>query len=570
MKKLFKTYRLPALIAFGGCLLLLGCTNSDYDFDKVDKTLGFGSGQLTLPSNNSINVTLDDILDLGSTDLITVAGNGDYQFGKDPESISPVNVKVDKITSGCTSTAVKFPDIDLSAIPAALKGKTIKLSDYGITLVQEGNISLMDYEFAVPAEVKELEYVELQDGTHLKISISVPNVTKLNLLEITLPNQLVVNSQAGFDPSTNKLSLTNYSVSGGKVNLDFVVTQIKAILENQTFKLQSNISLKVDIAELTVPDSPTLSVSGNVNMDNISITAARGKFKPTINAQQVGSATINSLPDFLTDARVVADIDNPQIWLDIESNLPLGGTVEAKLTSSTWDGFVELTKAKGNALEIAANQTTKIVVCRKAPAGLTGYTPVIANDLSNIVKKLAEGMKINIDITSFDAEDATTTFLLGNNYTFKPNYKFNAPLALGDEAVIIYNDKENDWNKDLKDIQLQSGSKVVLTADVDNTVPADLEINIKPLDSNGQEVTALNVKPIQNKVKAGAAVTQIEYDIFDTNGKGLQQLDGINYDLNVIAPSDAAQKGKTLNKNQKILLKNVKLQLTGKVIHDAN
>jgi hypothetical protein len=98
MKKLFKTYRLPALIAFGGCLLLLGCTNSDYDFDKVDKTLGFGSGQLTLPSNNSINVTLDDILDLGSTDLITVAGNGDYLFGKDPESISPVNVKVDPIT----------------------------------------------------------------------------------------------------------------------------------------------------------------------------------------------------------------------------------------------------------------------------------------------------------------------------------------------------------------------------------------------------------------------------------------------------------------------------------------
>ena len=89
MKKLFRNYRLPVLTALSSSLLLLGCTNADYDFDKVDYTLGFGSGEITLPSNNSINIMLDDILDLGNSDLINTTASGDYVLGKEPEVVSP-------------------------------------------------------------------------------------------------------------------------------------------------------------------------------------------------------------------------------------------------------------------------------------------------------------------------------------------------------------------------------------------------------------------------------------------------------------------------------------------------
>ena len=69
---------------------------------------------------------------------------------------------------------------------------------------------------------------------------------------------------------------------------------------------------------------------------------------------------------------------------------------------------------------------------------------------------------------------------------------------------------------------------------------------------------------------AGVNNGQIEYEITDPNGNGLKLLDGINYLLNVTAPSTADQKSKTLNKNQKILLKDIKLQLNGHVVVDAN
>ena len=414
------------------------------------------------------------------------------------------------------------------------------------------------------------------NGVNLKLTLSMPTMVSESDLQIDFPDVLDIPSgvEAG-----NIVKVTN--LSGSKV-INLTVKGIKlsakesakaddyAYLDNGKFKMLGLVKLTLKINKLVVPSSPAVNVGATIDMGSISVSQATGKFKPTISAQEVGSTTITSLPDFLTDARVVADIDNPQIWLDIESNLPLGGTVEAKLGSSTLNGYVELSKAKGNALKIAANTTTKIVVCRKAPTVLSGYTPVIASDLSNIVKKLAEGMKITTEITSFDADDVTTTFLLGNNYTFKPNYKFNARLALGDQAEVVYKETEDDWNKDLKDFQLTSASKVFLTASVNNGVPADLEINIKPLDVKGAGLAGLIVKPIKNKVLAGETAGVIQYEITDPHGAGLKDLNGVEYELLVKAPSSATDKGKALNKNQKITIKTTDLQLNGKVIIDAN
>ena len=575
MKKLFRSYRLPMLSALSVSLLLLGCTNADYDFDKVDYTLGFGSGEVVLPSNNSINITLDDILDLGNSDLISTTSNGDYVLGKDPASVSPVNVKVDPIEDAGRTSDIPIEDITLDPIISEFAGQVIILSDKGIEPIKiNQDISSFDYSFTIPDEVKELDEITLEgNGSELEIKLSLPYVTELQKLIIKLPEQLILeNIGIGTLAADTTLTLpAEYALNNYEVELKFLVKRIKAKLDNDhKFKLDGTVYVYAEVNKILVPDAQKLLFSGHVTLGKLKVQAATGVFMPSINAQRVGSTTINSLPDFLTDARVVADIYNPQIWLDIESNLPLGGTVEAKLGSSTLNGFVELSKAKGNALFIGGNTTTKIVVCRKAPAELTGYTAVIADDLSDIVKKLSEGMQITIDITKFEAEESKTTIQLGHDYTFKPNYKFTAPLALGDNAVIIYNDTEGDWNEDIKDIQLSNGSKAILTANVENGVPADLEIDVEPLDENGQILAALVVKPIKNRVAAGSTTSEIQYEITDANGTGLKQLDGVDYRLKVTAPSDAAQRGKTLNKNHKIYLKDIKVQLNGKVVYDAN
>ena len=584
MKKLFKTSKLFMLTAVCGSALLLGCTDADYDLDKVDYTLGLGSGQLTLPSNNSVIVKLDDILNLGSTDLISIDANGDYRFEKDPEKVDPVTVKVDPINLSADNYQdyafifnlpnevmdLPITTIDCSTLPQELQNM----------LTISKDVRKMDYVFTVPNEVKSLSYVAVggENGVSLKLNLTMPSLITKSEITLDLPD--VLDIPQGVE-SGNIVRLTNPS---GANTIELIIKGIRikqptsaddtdyAYIDNGEFKMKGNINLTLKISELNKPSTPTVDLNATVYVEAITITSATGVFKPTINVQQVGSTTITSLPDFLSDARVVADIDNPQIWLDITSNMPLGGIVEARLGSTSLNGFVTLTKAQGNALPIVANGQSRLVICRKAPEGLSGYTPIIASNLSDIVHRLNEGMKITIDITSFEAtQTENVTILLGEpGYTLTPAYRFTAPLALGDEAVIIYNDNEGDWNKDIDKIQLSDGSKATLTANVKNGVPADIEINITPLDKNGQVLTALTITPIKNKVLAGVVDGEIQYEIADTNGNGLKQLDGINYHLSVTAPSDATLKGKTLNKNQQIILNNIKLQLNGKVVVDAN
>ena len=290
-----------------GGMLLSGCADDGYKISSVDATLSIGNGNLNLPTNNSVVVTLDDILDLGSTDIITVDNNGDYKFGKAPENVSDVKVRVNSIHSNGSPRTLAFPAINLPASIQALAGQTIKPSDYGVSLAQGGDISLIDYQFNVPNDVESLNYVVLGNGVSMKIEITLSAVTKLNKLEVTLPRQFVVENLNGgtFDNTTNKLTLTNVTVSSGKVTLNFLLKQIKAGLDaNHAFAVHDNVHMNIDIAELKVPSAATLPVSGVVTIGSMDVTAANGRFNPTIDPQAVGSTTINSLPDFLTDARL--------------------------------------------------------------------------------------------------------------------------------------------------------------------------------------------------------------------------------------------------------------------------
>ena len=578
-------------LLFCSCLacgmLMSGCSDSDYDISSVDAKLGVG-GSLSLPSDNSVIITLDDILNLGNTDLIKVLDNGDYQFGKDPETVSDVNINVDKITLLEKSEQGLSFNVDLPSFPSEIIGQEVDIPytaiDPHIDIAEQtGDVSLFEYEFDAPAEINALKWVRIGDegvGVDLNLSLTFPEeIKKFEYVKIQMPGMLEMTcNKAGFDASTNVLTLSNCTPSDcngivfnvTKINVKDVDAKNFAKLENGKFKLSGYVNMTMKVSRVKVSAKSSVQVSGNASFNNLVITAANGQFKPTIDAQKIGSTTINSLPDFLTDARVVADVDNPQIWLTLESNLPLGGYVEAKLSSTTSSKDVVLSKANGNELPIAANTTTRLVVCRKAPAGLSGYTPVIAPDLSNIIKKLEEGMAINIDITKFEANDDVITVELGKDYTFAPTYRFTAPLVLGDEAQIVYSDNEDDLHKDLKDLKLEKGAVLTVAADVNNKVPADLEINITPLGLDGQPISTLVVKPIQNKVAAGAAADKIKYEISDPNGTGLNQLDGIEYELLVTAPTASSEKGKVLNKTQEIVIKTTDLHLNGQVIVDTD
>ena len=583
------------LSALCGSLLLLGCTNADYDFDKVDYTLGFGSGQLVLPSNNSVTLQLDDILDLGNSDLISTTSTGDYMLGKQPEDVSPITVKVDPLVQTIDASGEQSFSIDIPDVVKPFVGQEFDLTKpelLGKTLDAEGDVSLISYKFDVDKVVKDLKHVGLgyDKGVNLRLNVTLPNVIKKANVAINLPRNFDMSLTQSSDPNVtfnnidniNTLTLTDFNAEQ-PLSLTFNVKGINikkfddkdyATYNPETLEmiLISNIGLKLQIAKLQVPSTPTIEVKGTPSFDDIVVTSATGVFDPDINLDDVGTVTINDIPDFLTDKEVVADIANPQIWLTLKTNMPLGGDIDAKITSDTYAKGIEINgiELKAKAATDTQDAETKLVICRKAPENLNGFTAIEVDDLSKLIEKLQNGMKLSFTATKAKAKQVEATVELGKEYHLIPTYEFSAALALGENAALIYSDTENDWNKDIDKLELSESSKIMLTANVENDVPADLEINITPVNKNGQPLTALTVTPIKNKIAAGATAGEIQYEISDASGKALKQLDGVDYRLKVTAPSAEAQKGKTLNKNQKIKIKDITVQLNGKVVYDAN
>ena len=593
MKKLFKHYRLPVLSALGSCLLLLGCTNSDYDFDKVDYTLGFGGDEITLPGNNSTkDILLDDLLDISTSDLITTEENGDYKLFKEPDNdIDPVNVNVDPILiSGKDEQGLSF-DIGLPTIPPALVGTKISLpytipgTTNVIDIPEVGDkISLLEYEFNADQAIKSLEYVEVGEngqGVNLTLNLTVPTaINKFSKMTIDLPDMLTMTCPSmadKFNTQGNVLTLTDYPNSGN-MQIVFNVTRInvKTIdndnyvkLENGKFMLKASVSLSLKISEITIPSVDQLTVGGIAHFADIPITAARGIFDPEIDLDDVGTVNITSLPDFLTEEEVVADIDNPQIWLTLTSTMPLGGTIKAKLTSDTHPAPIQL-----DDIQVAASQDginpamTRVVICRQQPEGLTGYTPMIVPNLSELIEKLKEPMQIKFTVIEAKASQETATIKLGQNYTLAPKYRFECPLAFGNKAVIVYSDKENDWNKDIDKLNLANGAYVHMTGTAISKIPADMELILNPIDVNGNKLSAVTVDLIKKDV-AGTKDAPEESPIEAKISGNISKLDGV--ELKLKAKSNEALRGVTLNKTtQTLKLNDLKVKLVGKVIYDAN
>ena len=594
MKKL--TFKHQLLMFVGSTWLLMGCTNAEYDFNKVDYTLGFGGNEITLPSNNSTaEIQLDDLLKIGNSDLLKIDENtGDYLLNKKPDqAIAPVKVNINPITIAADNHLGLSYDINLPAdIPSQFIGQRIKLP-YSTTIYGQeinipvisagGDISLLDYEFDAPAEIKSLDYVDLGlngQGADLVLNLSIPSsINKLQSLRVDMPDALVMTCETlpdNFDSEKNVLELKDFEI-GGSLSIKFNVTRIKndgvsVKLENGKFQIKAKIALSIEISELTIPSSSTMQVSGDAYFSDFIISGGRGVFDPEIKLDDIGSVRINSIPEFLTAKEVVADIDNPQIWLTITSTMPLGGTILAQLASDTYTTPIQLSpiwvsaSTDGNTPAV-----TSVLICRHRPDNLPDNYQVIENDnLSKLIETLREGMQIRFTVNNVKASSDPAVVMLGHQYQLTPEYEFSCPLAFGENAVVVYSDEEKDWHKDIDMLQLSDGAYVHLDANAVNKIPADLQLSIIPLGLNGKELpeNILKVELIRDQV-SGTTGEAVSSPIEAKISGDISQLDGVIFKLT--AKSNAALRGVTLNrKKQTLQLKDLKVKIVGKVIYDAN
>ena len=589
-KQMKASLLLASLLTLG--FSLTGCTNDDYDFDQIDATMGFGSGELEIPASSTMNIPLSDILELEEGGSVKIAANGDYLF---------------QLTGSDASTA--FPRISPIHLTGKSDNPTITL---GTSSAAKGTRAAGTHlSFVSPkqqmfvyngtdAAVKSLKSAEVNGEIELIVNLALNGlssaITNIDKVTLTLPGYLQISSFEGNgngNPMVNgsKITVENVSTSS---NLRLTIKAKKldfekqddygrvAIGDNGSIQMDGSFDLGIE-AHVTRAPTSALTIGANVTVNDITLKSATGIFDPEINISSLGDVTVTGVPDFLSEDGVRADLENPQIILSIKNDMDAAAKVSAKVISTkNGQNLATVQLPEMNICKTTVAPVTKICICRHNTEELTRqYGAANVYEVSNLATLINQHIPDHVQITDVEAKadlSQEMTIEFGRNYNVVPSYEIYAPLAFAEDAVIEYADDFDGWNDDLDDLELSEGTYVRLTADAQNLVPATLIVEATPLGLEGTDISNLievNVKKGTVKASADGVTAEnspLEIELREKVKGGLQKLDGLSYKVKGKASHDGTTvTGINLNSEKHTLkLENIKVKLVGKVIGNFN
>jgi len=575
-----------------GGFLVTGCTNSDYDFNEIDATMGFGGDGLELPASSTMDIPLKDVLDLEENGSVKLDDEGNYLFQLTGSGSSEANPKIEPIRLEGRSYNANIP-ISLSASAKATRSLTAS------SVIPEVKEKMFEYH-GVDKSVKSLTKANMKPVT-MKLTLGFSGISsvisKIKKATLTLPGYLSLNRVVGDGngmpiPTSSRIDIADISTSRDMV---LTITSNKllfseqdaygtlSIAEDGKIDMDGYFGLKIDDFELTgTPSTANMSIAAKVEVENIELTSATGVFDPEVNFGTLGEVDVTGVPDFLSDDNVVADLANPQILLTINNEMNVAATVKATVTATKSGQTTATVQLPEMYIEkTSVSPTTQICICREKTPELTaqyGEKNVYAvSNLSTLINKIPDHVSIgNVEARADQSQEATVEF--GKPYHITPSYKVYAPLAFGKDAVIEYSDQFDGWNDDIDDLELSENTYVRLTADAISKVPAALILEVTPLGVGGADISNLievNIKKgeVSASTDGETAVTSpLEVEIREKVKGGLKQLDGLSYKIQGKATHNGTTvEGITLNANKHTLkLNNIKVKLVGKIIGDFN
>lgn len=598
MKTIYSKFKtLPIITA--GVLAVTACTDSDYDFNEIDSTIGIGSdGDLSIPGGSTDIIKLDDVLELEGTECVKINDNGDYVFTQEGDDVAAVHPMIDKITiSQKNSTGIDVP----FSLAAGAKSHGTRAAVTGNSVTADGIIRMFEYSGDKPDGVKTINQATADAAFELDITFSSSLsqlVGTLNGLTVKFPAYMTLsnlNTSSSYTMNGAELKFANVPtnkklvIKGNISKLDFDnpdKTLGKFEINGNTISMNGNIEVSASfnlsaIGSIAGIDMSKLYISSNMTLDKFIVTGATGQFSPEIALQNLGTVEVGDIPDFLTDGNVVIDLYNPQIILSIYNDMEVSGLVSGTMTAVK-DGretanitipWIEIKPFKET-----QDGYTKICICRRAAGIAQGvYDEVVEiSNISDLIRTIPDNISFSAKAKADDSKKSSMVF--GRQYTVKPQYSIEAPLTFDKDARIVYTDSIDGWNEDIEEFELAEGARITLTGTIENRVPAYLTLKAKAIDVNDKEISAdkINITVSETVAASTDGVTPATTDIsvvLEQKQKGaMKQLDGLVLTFEGAATDGAdSVTGITLNaNNHSIIARDIKIKLTGKIIGDFN
>ena len=494
-----------------GGLTLAGCSTDDsIDVGEVDTTIGVKLNNFTVPLGQAEKITLGDVLDLKDDDCISTTANGDYEFFKQGDAADPAHPQVDIINVSEKTSHDEDPFIGPSEKPAGFDllpvGTTIPNTAGSISKA----LNTFNYSAAKPDDVVELTTAEVEGEATIIVNFNTHLqgfIDKFTSFDIEFPAYMTLEEPTQGTLVGNKLRFGEVATNStiySKVKLKSLKFQEvdaanKLVIQNGNITMLGDVKVDVTYPDLVKKNNSSditkMQINGITSITTVKITSATGKFDPKIDLDDIGDIKIDSkdVPDFLDDPQVNITLTDPQITLNINSDVDLDAVIDGTLTSTFNNGTTSEVKISN--IEIPRKKNSKILICRQPKTEpYQDYTKVyVVEDLSNLMTKIPE--KVTFTANARVDKTKAGTIKLGTPYTISTSYSFKAPLSLEAGSTIVYDDKTDGFYKDIdeNDIDLRGEAELVITGKVTNNSPLELTLAPTAIDVNGNTLKGIKL-----------------------------------------------------------------------------
>lgn len=570
------------LLALAGatCLLMTGCTDSDYDLSDIDTTSKVTVNNLTLPINID-KMRLDDVFELDDNSNIKIV-DGYYAlsetgtFQSDPIRIEPILISAPIINPTIHNLVLPFnnrrkaPVADISIPPADSRFVSSTVN--------------------VDPAIKSIEKI-YTGGTPLVITIgsnhALPANSELKDLKFSLPAGMAVsNVTAGnYDASTGVWTIPSLSVTTGYtaeasllVNMiDLAHTELSFDKVKNTLSFASTVgleegSLSLDLGAAT-EHFHDLALTINYNFSDIDVTGFTGIIEYPVEGVNIDPVVIDDLPDFLKGDGTNLKIANPQLYISL--NNPVGNNglkyeTGFRLTALRDNGVAAMSFTPDNNGKINVGHNLGVdgpynfllaPQQTQAPSEYASNLQFVKfSSLSDLLSvpesdasKATLPNRINISLINPELpEQHADNFPVGRSLTsVEGKYELLAPLGFKEGSVVVYEDTQDGWSDDF--LQALTISSLTITAAVDNDAPVSAQLEAYPIDTTGNHIS--NVSVTSNVVEANAKDQNLEIVMTGV----IKDLDGINIRAIMRSGNDQTP----LSPDQTLTFKNVRITVTG-------
>ena len=587
---------------------LTGCVDKDYDLGDVDMTVGLGNN-ITLPSNNNTEgISLDDVLDLGTNNFLKVSEDGMYNIDVLDDESFTAHMWVDEfyIPSKTYQGSYTINLGDFQAPPRHGQRRMKKADD--IISFDAPMVDLdFDYDYKT-TQIKALEKLGVRNGK-LTVTLSFANdlqqaLSNIANMKFAFPkcvecgkaaykgdsiqlndNVLELHNVRPADGLTFTVDIKGVDLSGRKDDGSFM-----SYHQGEGFRFHGALGMHVDVYESAVDfdkvsSTKDLTVKGTAVLSRMRGDSARGIFTPTRSFGKVGGVALRNIPSFLKDEETNLDLYDPQLNINIYSNVPFPNKMTGAIVAKDNKGNV-IKRIDVPQFSYKANGESVISV-RRRPSNSTDTTIVVVPDICDVIRSLPDSIAL-IDLVGTGDDTQVSDIKLDTDYRGTIRLSVASGIALGDNAHIVYKDDYTGWNEKVKDISFVEknvdGVETIegflkVTASIENTIPAYLTLTAYGVDVSGNAIPSDKLEVTVEKVIAASAdgktpaTTEEVIYVRPKDNRVFKTLDGLAFKVHMTAKSGAGKtvSGVMLNAyNQVVKVNSLKVQKSGKVAIDLN